>query len=172
MAEISTTYLAKVGREQGGDRFYMKADGEFKFFDVDWEGKSLRNFIGSFFDIAAYGGSATANYVSGPLVMSRYYGMYMFSMPTGFSLCSLHLPSAWKGARLVLDGNSLITDANILIKASTAGGVAGVSMIGMNGLAMSHINLSAGGRAVLFCFTEGVWTICEVNSSATPVLAA
>ena len=45
MAEISNTYQTDVGRERGGKLFYMKAAGQFKFFDTDYNGSYLRNFL-------------------------------------------------------------------------------------------------------------------------------
>lgn len=166
MAEISESYIAKVGREQGGDRFYMKEDGEFKFFDTDWEGKSLRNFIGSFFVGATYGGSGTG--LSGPVQLSRNYGYYHYSLGTSTSLGSINLPSAWKGARLVIDGTSMVGDANIIAD----GSLLGDSLIAKNGVALSSLNISATGIAVLFCAAEGVWTVAEANASAVERPAA
>jgi hypothetical protein len=166
MAEIDDSYQAKVGREQGGALFYMKEDGLFKFFDTDWEGKALRNFIGSFFDVATYGGSGTG--LSGPIQLSRNYGYYVYSLGTSTSLGSINLPSAWKGARLVIDGTSMVLDANIIAD----GSLLGDSFYGKNGVALSSLNISATGIAVLFCAAEGVWTVAESNASVSEQAAA
>jgi len=170
MAEISTTYQSKVGREQGGDRFYMKEDGEFKFYDTDWDGKALRNVLASLYGFTAFGASGV--FVSGPVNMSIYYGTVRYSLPTGISLASLHFPSAWKGARLRLDCFSMVTDANVIFRASVNSGTTGFSLIGKDGVVLSSINMSAVGYAVLACYTENTWQIVESNDSATGVAAA
>jgi hypothetical protein len=165
MTEIHSSYQTGVGREQGGEHFFITGAGEFKFYDVDWTGKALRNFIGSFFAITALGESGVG--ISGPhSPLSLYYGTYFFSLGSDLSLGSANLPSAWKGARLVLDGTSMIGDARIIFDASAAGGgMAGVSLEAKNGLALSSIVLSAGGNAKLFCATEGIWTVYECNTA-------
>ena len=98
MAEISTTYQSKVGREQGGDRFYMKEDGEFKFYDTDWDGKALRNVLASLYGFTAFGASGV--FVSGPVNMSIYYGTVRYSLRA--CSCLLIPTSSWFRRRSAL----------------------------------------------------------------------
>ena len=167
MAEISDSYRTKVGREQGGDRFYMKADGEFKFYDTDVTGLEMKNFFKSFFTVTNLGLS-NVSLISGPITLSRYYGTYFFSLPTACSLASCNLPSALKGARLVIDCMSVIGDGNLICDASgAAGGVTGAGLLGTNSTILSSISISAIGYAVLVCAVEGTWQITEKNNSVT-----
>jgi hypothetical protein len=167
MAEVSNKYQSKVGREQGGNRFYMKEDGEFKFFDTDRTGKELRNFFGSFFTTIHIGASGTG--ISGTLTLANYYGVYQFSLATGLSLASCNLPSAHLGAILVLDGASMVGDANLIADASY---VAGISLVGKDGVDLSSLNLSALAYVKLACASEGVWSVVEANANVTPRAAA
>ncbi len=167
MAEIDSSYQAKVGREQGGERFYMKEDGEFKFFDTDWTGKALRNFLGSFFTVpTVLIDSGTT--IGGPLNLSLHYGTYHIIASTKMSLMSCNLPSAWVGAQLVLNGSGVEGDGNIIADASWVAG----SMLGVDGTSLSSLNLSAVFYAVLACATENIWQVMEASASVTEQAAA
>ena len=167
MAEISNSYQAKVGREQGGDRFYLKADGEFKFFDTDWTGKALRNFVASLITTpTVLIDSGTT--IGGPVNLSLNYGIYHIIASTKMSVMSCNLPSAWVGAQLVLNGSGVEGDGNIIADASWVAG----SMLGVDGTSLSSLNLSAVFYAVLVCATENIWQVVEASDSVTEQAAA
>ncbi len=167
MAEDLESYQAGAGRLQGANAFYLKDTGVFQFYDTDWEGAALRNFIGSFIITPNFLG-ASGTGLSGPATLSQYYGTYIFDLATGISLASCNLPSATKGARLVLDGRSVVTDGNIIADASLVAG----SMLGRDGTSLSSLNLSAAFYTVLVCVTENIWQVQEANANATERAAA
>ena len=161
MAEIDASYKAKVGRVQGGGMFYMKEDGQFKFFDNDYTGLELKRWFESFLATGHYGASGTT--VSGPQQMSRY-GAFHFTLATGLSLGNIYLPSAIKGCRLFLNGISIVGDGNMIVDASTGGGLAGVSLLSALGTALSSVNMSAVSQLELRCYTENVWSVYDAGS--------
>jgi len=55
------------------------------------------------------------------------------------------------------------------LKASTGGGLAGVSVIRATGSAISMFQLVASARLGLICLTDGVWSVIESNKVTAQV---
>lgn len=157
MAEIGAEYQEAVGREQGGGRFYMKEDGEFKFWDTDYTGKYLRNLFGSKSVITVIANSAGALSVTDLPSMGRIY----FSIANAASNASARLAVPSVGQQIWMYVDGITAGASVKVTAST-----GVTLIDLNNASVSIISLSAGnpGMIGLMCFTAGVWSIVE-NSS-------
>ena len=105
-------------------------------------------------------------------LFSPVHGTHQFSAATGWSKCSMKLGLPTAGMKLVLDFLNFVGDANISIMASEAGGVTGVSLVDGYGKKYSTIMISAVGRAELMCYTDGTWTIGNINGSVTPQAGA
>jgi len=169
MAEINNTYQTDVGRERGGSLFFMKAAGNFKFFDTDYNGSYLRNFLLSrksvwFADISA--GAADDTMMS---THSRFlvpYGHILFStMSTGDSKLSMYLPLPSVGQYLKINFGVAVGAANLSIYASAnGGGLGGVSLIDIDGTVCSQLMVTAGatgGTVLLLCEVATQWSVIE-----------
>lgn len=175
MAEISERYRANVGREQGGNLMYMKAAGLFKFFDTDYTGMYLRNFLLS--RVTTWEPRVSSDGGDDQMMSthSRFltpYGHILFSGSTGDSLLSILLPLPSIGQYLAMNFTRMIGDANISIWAQSGGGLDNVSLIDVNGLALSSFEVSAMGKLLIVCDVDQQWSVIERNSSVTANLAA
>jgi hypothetical protein len=171
MAEISDTYQEKVGIERGGDRFYMKSDGEFKFYDTDFTGAQLRNINKSALNKTIFINSAgllSANGGSAPPVLPSDHGLIILSIADAASNASARLGSAKVGEILTIitRGGGSTGSVKILLSGATDG-FSGVSVFGLTsgGLSSIDMNNSATSQAYikLQCFTEGTWEVVDVN---------
>lgn len=156
MAEVDASYQAKVGREQGGNRFYMKEDGEFKFYDDDWNGAQLKLFLLSRTAVRYITDSGTK--LSGPASLSQY-ATYILVLSTGASKISCYLPSAVRGATMTFNGSGVAGDANLSVYPVTD------SLVAQAGGDLSCINCSAVFFLTLVCATDGAWQVAEASAS-------
>ena len=175
MAEISAKYQADVGREQGGSLMYMKAAGLFKFFDTDYTGMYLRNFLLSRTSVWEPRLSSDGTDDAMMSTHSRFLvpqGHILFSGSTGDSLLSILLPLPSIGQYLAMNFTRLIGDANISIWAQSGGGLDNVSLIDIDGLALSSFEVSAMGKLIIRCDVDQQWSVIERSASVTARLAA
>lgn len=185
-------YQTNVGRAQGGNIFFVK-DGGFidmesggflnlksgayltalnggavrigqtglqRFYDQDFTGSRLKFMHLSLDTITNYISSVSTLAVS---VLLPGYGYALFSAATGCSLCSIKLPSAEVGARLVMNFSGFAGDANASIFAASAGGNA--SLTGLHGSDISVIMVSEAAYIEMVCAVEGLWQIVASNNS-------
>lgn len=173
MAEISNTYQEKVGMEQGGDRFYMKSDGEFKFYDEDFTGAQLRNMtIGNFNQtiIINSAGVISAAGGSSPPVIPSDQGLIIFSIADAASNASARLCSGKTGQILTIitRGGGSAGSVLILVSGATSA-ISGVIVNGLNSGALSSIILhnSSNSQAYikLQCTTEGTWEVVDIRET-------
>lgn len=171
MAEISTNYQEKVGMEQGGDRFYMKEDGEFKFYDTDFTGAQLRNYFKALLNttiIINSAGLVSANGGSAPPVIPSNHGLIILSVADAASNASARLCSGKVGEVLVIrtrGGGS--TGSVLLLLSGATDGFSGVSVMGYTSGGLSsiimHNSATSQGYIKLQCFTAGTWEIIDLN---------
>lgn len=173
MAEISNTYQEKVGLEQGGDRFYMKEDGEFKFYDTDFTGGNLRNFLKALYTktiIINSAGVVSANGGSAPPVLPSNHGLIILSVGEAASNASARLASGKVGEVLTIITRGRGSTASVKIMLSGGGGFSGVSVVGIMGSVLSSIDMNTSaasqGYVKLQCFTAGTWEVVDLNYTA------
>jgi len=156
---MDETYQAKVGREQGGNRFFVKEDGYLNFFNQDFSGENLRLLLLSPQTVTNYISSVSVLAAS---VISPAYGYALFSLAAGCSKASIRLPLAVKGATLVLNFSGLISNAFVSLIAST-----GVSVTGLFGSNLSCFVLSRAALLKMVCADTGCWSVVESNANVT-----
>ena len=175
---ISETYKALVGRLQGATEFYMKSTGYFVFYDTEYSGLALRNFLRAQYTKTTLRNSAGVMSLmevlgSSPPVLNPGYGTYALVVGIGASNASLRLPIPALGDILVLNGQNMLSIASIYILASGGGaysaGLTGCSLAGLSGQALSGITFPAQTIALshqvptlkLVCLATGEWTVVE-----------
>ena len=154
--------ITNVGRELGGNRFFVKEEGVFNFNDQDFTGSRLRVLLLSLDTITNYTNDGS---VLADSLISPAYGYALFSAPTGVSLASMLIPAAVAGATLVLNFSQLVTDGNISLLAASGGGSASVN--GIAGTDLSSFDISAAAMLKMVCETAGLWQVVESNDSVT-----
>jgi hypothetical protein len=100
-------------------------------------------------------------------VITPEYGYFMFRAATTHSKTSVQLPSANSGARLVMNFDGYIGDANISVFAQSGGGQTGVSLNGLLGTDLSSFEHSAAGQVEMICEADGLWQIVNEEASIT-----
>ncbi|RJX18955.1 MAG: hypothetical protein C4575_09260 [Desulforudis sp.] len=177
MAEISSSYQPKVGLEQGGGRFFMKQDGEFKFWDQDFTGERLRNLILSLTTNHLIASAVTSG--GAVSVLSVAYGFVAFSLGAGCSIGS-HFAKypvpLGSGAALVITGYGQNADAVVTLSdnsAAVAGAGLTCQVFGLGGIKdFSSILISANGYCRLVFYNNNAWAVVEHNANCTPRVAA
>jgi hypothetical protein len=171
MAEISDTYQEKVGMERGGDRFYMKSDGEFKFYDTDFTGAQMKGVVNSPLNktiVINSAGVLSANGGSAPPVLPSNHGLIILSIADAASNASARLASGKAGEVLTIitRGGGSAGSVLILVSGATSG-ISGVAVNGLMSGALSSIILhnSAASQAYikLQCITDGTWEVVDIN---------
>ena len=152
-------YNTKVGREQGGNRFFVKEDGIMNFFEEDFTGAALRLQLLGGLTVTQHTQSGDALAGSTLQTLTPGYGTHVFSAATTMSKGSTGLPAPLKGALLFLNGNKLVTDGNMSIIL----GSAGLSLVNEGSVALSSFEISALGFADMVCHTAGLWSIVDAN---------
>jgi hypothetical protein len=155
MAKDVTKYNSKVGRLQGGDEFYMKTDGLFQFYDTELYGRELDLFFKSSLTFTQH---ASADLSSGS-TLDPAYGYHVLSAATGMSTGSITMPTASKGATLIINGSYLVGDANISVNTDSTVGL----VVNTRGSDLSSFEISAAGQLKAVCATDGTWQIAEQN---------
>jgi len=174
MAEQDKTYQTKVGEDQGGALVFVREDGYMKFFDTDFTGIQLRNFIRTQFTTAIIMNSAgVASAVPGdssPPILPSGIGYIFLSFADAASNASMRLCSGKVGEEMRFFNRGGGSAWSILVFASGAAGsgIAGVSLMGRYSGALSSIrfNASAAGSQVylqLKCVVEGTWEIVDYS---------
>ena len=150
------TYQAKIYLEQGGNRLVVKSDGEFKFFNTNFTGTKLENFMKSNFIQTDYYRSGAVSFFN-VSQMPVAYGYHCWSGNTTMSLGSVTLAAPDSGCILFLDGTHLIGDANLSVL------VSGYSIINPGSVELSSFEMSAMGWARLVCIRLGQWAVVSGN---------
>lgn len=181
MAEQGQDYITKVGMDQGADVLFVREDGQLKFFDIDFSGLFMRNYIASstmkgveFTSVVLSNLNsqvASVGTIVAALSNSIPGGAWNFDLATTNSLFSMSCPiaSGYSGCILKLLGHSVIGDANVIL---LAGSVAGASLTGLGGTDLSSLNLSAGFFVEMHATGNSEWTIINRNGSATEQASA
>ena len=175
MAGIGASYQAKVGREQGGDRFYMKEDGEFKFFDEDFTGKVLRGIARSrttfnTWDVASMGGTSLAGV---ELTLTPAYGVVQIIDMAVNESGYLSLASAEAGDDLIFTTHNNTSNAEVTIGMSdtNTASLYNQSLVRCSALRFSMSTTNGSCFIHLRCFTDGIWSVLELNTKDNNVLA-
>lgn len=173
MAEIDGSYQAKVGREQGGDRFYMKEDGEFKFFEEDYTGKFLNGIMRSrktfnTWDVASMG---TASGAKG--LLTPAYGVVQIIDMAANESGYMSLASAEIGDDLIFTAHNNTSNAVVTIgmTAINTASLYNQSLVRCSALRFSLSTTNGSCFVHLRCFTEGIWSVLELNTKDHNVLA-
>ena len=173
MAEIDGTYQAKVGREQGGDRFYMKEDGEFKFFDTDFTGIFVRGVLRSrkTFNTWSLASMATASTTDKTLTPA--YGIVMFIDLAAAESAYVSLASAEVGDDLVFITRDNVSNAEVTIGMSgtNTASLYNLSLVRCSALKFSLSTANGSCFIRLRCFSAGVWSIIDHHQGDHSVLA-
>ena len=165
MAKDLTDYQAQVGRVQGADYFYFKAEdgGGMAFFEeMDVTADQIMMGI-----VAATTVNSVMSAAAGGFCVSVFpvpYGTYLMAASTGQSVASvMKLPVARKGATLRLDFGGFVGDANLSLWAQSAGGLDGCSLETLLQSNVSTIMGSASGVLILVAKADGLWAIIDAT---------
>ena len=151
---------AEVGRDQGATRLFVTTDGFFNVGDVqggangtDITGSQLRNIFLT--DLTRYNINNSAGVLS-VIQIPTLYGYVYFSCTTAASQASANLPSAEKGATLILWFKGVQSNLSLL-KGNA------ISIEGIRGSDLSCFNVINGSVnsafVELICFTQGCWSV-------------
>jgi len=150
------TYQPNVYMEQGGNKLVVKSGGEFQFYDSDYTGAMMENFMKSFTTHTDYYRSGAVSFFN-VSQMPVAYGFHAWSGNTTMSLGSVTLAVPDSGCVVYMDGTHLIGDGNLSVLTS------GFSLINMGSVALSSFEMSAMGWAQLICPREGQWAVVAGN---------
>ena len=166
MAEISATYQPKVGSEQGGDKLYIKEDGEFKFYDTDVTGLQLRNSLALFTNgekDVLLSGTNTVIATSCINLVSNY-AYYKISLASNATALSFYLTSCVVGQEVYLrcvGGSTAYSGVVHLL-------VSGCGINGYSTSTTSFVMTAVAGSAPfvhLRCVTANQWTVLETRGA-------
>jgi len=166
MAEISATYQPKVGSEQGGDKLYIKEDGEFKFYDTDVTGLQLRNMLALSLngekDILLSGVNLVV--ATSCINMVSNYIMYKVSFASNAANLSWFITSCVAGQEVyvrTVNGSAAAGSGGLHIETSGCS-IAYLSGTGINSIFLSDA-IGSSPFVHLRCFTDGQWTVLETR---------
>jgi hypothetical protein len=180
MTEQNTSYRANVGHKRDGSLVFVRDSGSCRFFDREYSGVYLRNFMRDFHTNAIAGpyildpvtigainiGLASLGDLKANLQSEVFGGKVLLSLGTNNSLYSLSIPivdSAQSGGQFCFNGAFMSGDANIIFKVQGVGG----SVLGLLGSDLSSINFSEGASFNLTTVSSTEWAIIDRNNSAT-----
>lgn len=184
MAEISATYQNDVGFAQGGQQMYIRDTATFKFYNTDFTGEQLRDFLQTTFNgeqIIVNSADGVLSQIGGssPPVIASGYGFIVFSITDSASNASMRMFSGRVGQEVILvtrGGGSTGSVKIFFSGADAADTLSGVICLGTQGAALSCIDLnnSANSQAYirLRCFTAGTWCILDQNYNTVTENAA
>jgi hypothetical protein len=177
MAETSSNYQTKIGIEKEAERFFMREDGYFNFFDEEFPGGILRSLaqqtkVYTITNYSTAGTTLSDHGGSAPPVLPSGYGTIRIEASDAGTNLSARLASAYSGQELnlVLMAGSV---ASVIIYCSGhASGISGVNVIGLHhsagASALSSISMrqSAGSfaRVKLRALDSGDWAVVEIDS--------
>lgn len=176
MAEISDSYQPKVGIERPGDRFYTKADGEFKFFDTDYRGDFLRNFMRSRTTINTWSLASMDVTSTAYPNLTPAYGYARFIDLAAAESAGVRLVAASLGDELTFLTVNCVSQAYIVVGQT---GINTASLFNVLGSRCSSLTFSAstanagsiGIAAKLVCFEEGKWSVVVLDAPDCIALA-
>jgi hypothetical protein len=164
--EDVTSYQAKVGRVQGGNKFYMKTDGYFQFYNKELSGEQLQRQLADSIDRQIIGQGATSTALS----VVNYPGSIGLVV---FSMTSTMVTGAFAMVSGVKQGEEVILKVH---SGSTASGevtvtFSGCSYVGLKGSDLNSVTLhnSVASAAYLHMksYADDEWTVIGYNN---PVL--
>jgi len=169
MAEIDNTYLAKVGFERGGDRLYMKEDGEFKFFDLDVTGTELRSFFRAGSKFNTWSQTSMALTSGAALALVPAYGYHVIKDIAAAESAYMSLSTGKVGDEL-----TLLVEGGVSNGLFTLGFSGAVSLYDIAGAKQSSLLLQCSadnGSVFVFlkCFTDDIWSVIQINPKDTLV---
>lgn len=159
-----TTYISKVGRVQGGDKFYMKTDGMFQFYNKEVSGLQLQRQIADSIDQQIIGQGATSTAFS----VEEYpgsIGLIVFSMTSTCIAGSFNFSTVYQGEEVILKIHQGSTaSGEVTIKFS------GCSYVGLKGSDLNSVTLHnfAASTAWLHmrAFQDDEWTVIGYANAA------
>lgn len=181
MAEQSNTYITKVGVDQGAETIFVREDGNMKFYDTDFTGQQLKNFINANLTntiIINSAGvlSAAADGTSPPILPSQH-GYIFLSLADAASNASARLGSGKEGEVLVIQGRGGGSVASVIVFCSGhTSGISGVTVIGTlsGGLSSFKLDFSSNSYPMikLLCTADGSWAVIDKVGGVTEQPAA
>ena len=147
---------------------YQGADFAF-FNDMVVSADVIEAFFKSMTTLTQHAVSAPSTLVLS--LFSPVYGLHHFSATNAYSQLSMKFGLPTAGMKLTIDCLQMAGSA-MSVMASTAGGVTGVSVQDTYGKAISTVHISTAGRVDLFCYTDGIWTIVDMNAHVSAQAAA
>lgn len=174
MSEISNTYQNDVGFIQGGGGMYIKETATFKFYDTDFTGLQMKNFLQTQFNgeliIINSTTVVSANGGSDPPIIQSGYGFIVFSLANGVTNGSARMFSGRAGQEVIIVTRGAGNNCSVKIffsGAAAADTLSGVACTGTGGAALSSIDInnSAASQAFLRlkCFSDGTWCVIDKN---------
>jgi hypothetical protein len=173
MAEVDSTYTTDVGILQGATTFFMKAAGIFKFFDTDITGDELRGIFRSDrtlnrWDVASMGTASGAKEILTPA-----YGTVLIQDMAANESGYLSLIAASLGDELIFITHNNTSNAEVTVGMT---GINTASLYNLSNVRCSALKFSmstTNGSCFirLKCFSDGVWSITELNTKDNNVLA-
>ncbi len=169
MAETDSTYGPKVGKELGGDRFYVKEDGEFKFFDQVFTGTELKSMLRGTSGLNVWSQTSMATTSGAALALVPAYGYHVIKDIAAAESAYMSLSAANIGDEFII-----LTEGNGSNGLFTLGFSGDISLYDVAQAKMSSLTLafSADNGSTfihLKCFETGKWSVTNINVKDTIV---
>lgn len=168
MAEINSTYQPKVGMEQGGDLLYVKADGNFKFFDSDVTGEQLKSLLYTQLQYTTIANSAG---VLSVVNLPSQHGIVFLSVADAASNASAWLPSCKTGQILTIVGRGVGSVGSVLISTLTGVTIVGLSVGDVSSIRFNYSAASAP-FVRLVATADDEWSVVETKGQIIPQASA
>lgn len=165
MAKDLTSYQAKVGRYQGGDRFYIKAAGYFQFYDQEMTGQQLAHKLAATINVQRIftASVSTANGVFSVANLPANVGHVYLSMTSNTAAPSFYMTSCVAGQDVwVHIAPGSVASGKVALAAS------GCSLVYL-GEPITSLTLynstNSNGAVHLICINDDEWTVVGEISS-------
>jgi len=159
--EIEVNSGGQIEVESGG-KIDMESGSEFQFYNTDFTGDKMENFMLSYQTSTTYISSGT---VFNSANIAPAYGWHHFDATTGLSLASITMPTPDSGCILYLDGRHMSGDANLSVTMSGTG----YSLINRASTLLSSFEISAAGYCRLQCIRANEWAIMDADITEKPL---
>ena len=156
--DLSTYVNSKVGRAQRADRFFMKEDGLFQFFDVERTGLELKNQLAGGQTTILIGATSTVLAIANYSVGLKNVWFSMTSTLVQGSYAMVSGPKAGQDVYLGIQQTSNISGVVDIL-------FSGCSFVGIKGSTLTAVKLQnsdgSAGRIHLVCFADDEWTAVD-----------
>ena len=164
--DLSTYVNSKVGRAQGGDRFFVKEEGFFQWNGIEKTGLEMQNALAASGTIIGAGATSTVLSIANYSVGLQHVWLSMTSTLTAGSYAMVSGPKQGEQVYIALKQGSNASGLITIL-------FSGCSFVGIKGSTLASITMhnsaASTARIHLMCFNDDEWTAVDYNSIATCV---